>query len=265
MSTPAQKKALKEFKAVTNTSDKVATEALKKTNWDLERALDGFFNKGGEAKASGFSFGSDSKVDKTKLGKIFDKYAGTTEKDKDLMFDEKLAEYLKAIGVDPEGAASLGVAWRLKCKALGAIKRAEFLDGWANLGIDSIDKMQTQAKEIAKTLENKTDFKEFYRWLFDFVKVEGDRKTIEVGTAVDMWNLVLTKHFTLLPKFLKFLESQGTKTVSHDLWTMLFEFARDVKPDLSNYDADGAWPADIDAFVEYVREGSQQKKKDEDD
>jgi DCN1-like protein 1/2 len=263
MTTPAQKKALKEFKAVTNATEKVATEALKKTNWDLERAIDGFFNKPG---AASISFGaSDSKVDKGKLGKIFDKYGGTTDKDKDLMFDEKLADYLKAIGVDPEGAASLGIAWRLKCKGLGAIKRTEFIEGWATLGVDSVEKMQTQAKDVARTLDNKAEFKDFYRWLFDFVKVEGDRKTIETSTAIDMWNLVLTKHFTLLPKFLKFLEAQGTKTVSHDLWTMLFEFARDVKPDLSNYDADGAWPADIDAFVEFVREGTSEKKKKDDD
>jgi len=266
MSTAAQKKALKEFRAVTGATEKVATEALKKQNWDLDRSLDGYYAKGGagaDSKSPG-SGGSDSKVDKAKLNKIFDKFAGTGEKDKDLMYDEKLEEYLKSIGVDPEGAASLTVAWRLKCKGLGQIKRTEFQDGWGALGVDTADKMKDNAKDFARVLDNKVEFKDFYRWLFDFAKVEGDRKTIEVGTAVDMWNLVLPKHFPLLPKFLKFLESQGTKTVSQDLWTMLYEFARDVKPDLSNYDADGAWPADIDAFVEFVKEGQAPKKADDD-
>lgn len=38
--------------------------------------------------------------------------------------------------------------------------------------------MKTQAAQIAKILENKSDFKDFYKWLFEYVKEEGERKTI---------------------------------------------------------------------------------------
>jgi len=260
MSTAAQKKSIKEFRSVTGATEKVATDLLKAQNWNLERSIDAFFNN----PSSSGPKGSDKKVDNTKLSKVFDKYAGTTEKTKDIMEDEKLAEFLNAIGVDPSGGGSLCVAYRLKCKTMGLIKRQEFLDGWKNYGADSIDTMKTSAKDIVKTLENKSDFKDFYRWLFDFVKEEGDRKTIDASVAVDMWNLVMTSHFPLLPKWIKFLESQNQKTVSQDLWTMAFEFARDVKPDLSNYDPDGAWPAVVDEFVEFVKEGSEKKKSNDD-
>jgi len=248
MSTAAQKKAIKEFRSVTGATEKVATDVLKKQNWNLERSIDSFFNNRGSFPAS-----SDKKVDTSKLSKVFDKYAGTTEKKKDIIEDEKLMEYLNAIGVDPEGGGSLTIAYKLKCKTIGFIRRQEFLDGWGALGADSTDTMKTQAKDIVKILENKLEFKDFYRWLFDFVKDESERKTIDASTAVDMWNLVMLKHFPLLPKWIKFLESQGQKTVSQDLWTMTYEFARDVKSDLSNYDPDGAWPGLVDEFVDYVK------------
>lgn len=50
------------------------------------------------------------------------------------MEDEKLAEYFTSIGIDPEAGASLTIAYRLKCKSFGRIRRTEFIDGWAGMG-----------------------------------------------------------------------------------------------------------------------------------
>jgi len=230
---------------------KDSTAALKKTSWNLERAVDAHFASGRPSPTP-----APAKTDVSKLNTIFTKYAGTTERDKDLMFEEKLGDFFKAIGLDPAAGSTLGVAWKLKCKTIGQIERKEFCDGFLALGADTLPAITTQARAIASSLDNAREFKEFYRWLFDFVKEEGERKTIDAQVAMDMWNLTFTKHFPLLPKWIQFLTDKASKTVSKDVWLQLYDFAKDVKPDLSNYDADGgSWPSLIDEFVTHVKAG----------
>jgi hypothetical protein len=48
---------------------------------------------------------------------------------------------------------------------------------------DSVEKITTQARSISTSLDNPKDFKEFYKWLFDFVKEEGERKTIGMPSS----------------------------------------------------------------------------------
>ncbi|KAJ7090338.1 hypothetical protein B0H15DRAFT_260359 [Mycena belliarum] len=43
---------------------------------------------------------------------------------------------------------------------------------------------------------------------------------------------------------------RGTyKATNKDLWSMMLEFCRTVKPTLQDYEADGAWPTLLDDFV----------------
>lgn len=126
-------------------SVKVATDLLKKHSWQVERAVDAWFN---EARPAEPPKVGDSK----KLQVVFNKFAGSkrgchvelsgsvvcvvaeTDKTKDLMQDEKLAEFFASIGIDAAGVGSLAVAHQLGCKTLGLIRRSEFQDGWATLG-----------------------------------------------------------------------------------------------------------------------------------
>lgn len=114
--------------------------------------------------------------------------------------DKQLCAYLTAVGVDPEKAESLVVAWKLKCKTMGEIQRAEFMAGWTEerccvhcagwafaifffllFGrVDTLSGMKTAARDTVKllaSLDNKP-FAEFYRWLFDFYKSSDKRKTL---------------------------------------------------------------------------------------
>jgi len=42
--------------------------------------------------------------------------------------------------------------------------------------------------------------------------------------------------------------------VLFDEWVMLLQFVRQVKPDVSNFQDDGAWPLLLDEYVEWKRD-----------
>jgi hypothetical protein len=43
------------------------------------------------------------------------------------------------------------------------------------------------------------------------------------------------------------------KGVARDVWEMTLEFVAQTKPDLSNFDENGAWPVLMDEFVQWYR------------
>ncbi len=229
-------------------SEKVAQDFLASNSYDLDRALDAFY-----AKSSSSSSKSSKAGDVTKLSKLFDKYAGA-DSEKDLMADERLGQFFQDISVNPESSLTLGLAWQLKCKNFGEIERKEFCQGFSTLGVDTIDGIKKEAKRIEGLLEDRRGFRDFYRWLFDFVKDGEERKTIDCDSAYEMWQLVMPPHFARIGEFIQFCkEQQKLKSIPKDLWEQLYEFAKEVKPDFSNYEEDGAWPVTIDAFVEAVK------------
>ena len=76
-------------------------------------------------------------------------------------------------------------------------------------------------------------------------------RTLPTEVALQMWTLVLGgERFSRLARWTAFLEKEGVRAVTKDVWDMLLTFATDVETDLSNYDDDGAWPVLIDDFVE---------------
>jgi len=211
-----------------------------------------------------------AKGDKAKLGKIFDKYAGTGD-EKDSMFEEKLQEYFKELKLETEGPGPLALAWKLNAAAPGEFTRHEFIKGWGEMGIDTTAAMKTKMQEVVKSLSDRATFKEFYRWLFNFAKENPEIKTIEAETALDMWSTVLSD-WPLTEKWLQFIQKEaakakrkegGMKAVSRDVWDQIFEFSREIKPDLSNWEDGGAWPVVIDEFVEFVNEAGGKKKEKE--
>jgi len=266
-STSSQKKALKEFKSIVNTvTEKVAIECLTKQQWNVERALDHYYQNAKLYGSPSSSSSSGKGGDKAKLNKLFDKYSSGEGKDKDAMFEEKLVAFFKDIGVDAEkeGCLTLGIAWKLKAKTLGEFTRKEFVDGFSEVGADSVDKIKSEVSNIRSLLANKVTFRDFYRWVFDYIKEEPERKSVDLEPACEMMSIVLVQHFPLLPEWIEYLRTKSTsKMVSKDIWEQVFEFARDIKADLSNYEDDGAWPVVIDEFVDFVKVKKGLKKPDE--
>jgi len=258
MSTTAQKKAIKEFKNICGATESVAQTLLKKYNYNVEQALDHYYTHGGTVSPTSPSSTYSGKADKSKIGKVFDKYADV--KDKDSMQGEPLGQFFRDVGADPEreGAVTLAAAFKLKCKVLGEIKRSEFVEGFSGLGCDTVEKIKTEMGNVRELLKDKARFKDFYIWLFNFIKEEPDRKSVDLEPALEFMKCVLPSHFALCNEFADFLKVQKVKSISADVWAQTWEFARDIKTDLSNYELDGAWPVLFDDFVGWLQE---QRKK----
>lgn len=239
-------KAVKDFQGVTGSSDKVAKEFLSKCNNDLETALDAFF--------SSSSSQSGPMVNVAQMENVFSQYAGSGS-DADLICDDKLLAFLTDLKIDPEdNRAVYALAWKLKCKSVGEISRKEFADGFGGAGCDSLAKMAQFADSARAALARPDQFKAFYRWTFDFCKEDKERKALEKEQALELWLVVLDEaRFKHLRRFVAFLQKQPCKQVAKDLWDQLLEFATDIKPDLSNWSDDGAWPVTIDDFVQELK------------
>jgi len=222
---------------------------VSQVKWNAENAIDYYYQHPSELGAPA----AGKKGDNSKISKIFDKYADA--KDKDICAGEPLGQFFKDIGVDPEkeAAVTLVCAYKLKCKVLGEIKRKEFVDNFAEMGLDDISKMKNEVSVWKNLLKDKALFKPFYRWLFDFLKEEPERKNIDLDAAIEMLNTVMPPHFVYCKEWVTFLKTKKDKTMTSDVWNMTLDFAFEIKPDFSNYEQETYWPTFFDEFVVYVK------------
>jgi len=255
----SEKEKIEYFKGITNASDSVAKECLKANKGNLEAAVDYYFANSHKFPAPPPPPAPPA-ADTKSLEKIFDKYAA--EKKKDLMEGDKLQKFFEDIKVDPQGVGPLLVAWKLQANAPAQFSRQEFVKGFKSIGADTTDKIQKKVTEMVASLSDRSTFRDFYRWLFNFARDSADAKALDMETATDLWNTVFSGRWDLLEAWTQFMHQEaekakskkgGIKAISRDIWEQVFEFSRDVKPDLSNFELDGAWPGVIDEFAAFVK------------
>ncbi|KAJ6488504.1 Cullin binding-domain-containing protein [Mycena vitilis] len=176
-----------------------------------------------------------------------------------------------------EGAMPLILAWQLHAAEMGKFTKEEWTKGTESLKISSLpqlsivvsdlDALLVQGKPNAKGSVGKKDpydktaynkyaadpkaaFQTFYSFCFTLVKPEQSRN-IDMDTSTALWSVLLVPQYPLMAEVLDFIaEKEGTyKATNKDLWSMMLEFSRTVKPSLQDYEADGAWPTLLDDFV----------------
>ncbi|KAF7305169.1 Defective in cullin neddylation protein [Mycena kentingensis (nom. inval.)] len=75
-------------------------------------------------------------------------------------------------------------------------------------------------------------------------------------TSAALWSVLLVSQYPIMAEVLAFIEEHPGvyKATNKDLWGMMLEFCRTVKPSLQDYDSDGAWPTLLDDFVNWKKE-----------
>jgi len=243
-----QREKVANFQAVTGAPTKLALEFLKRYSWSLDQAVDTFFTEGHSFPTSR----ATASVDAKKLDAFFRKYKAP---DEDCIRSEGIQELCTDVGISTLDPVTLAMSYHCRAEQMGIFTKEEFMGGMQKLGCDSAEKLNTKLEDLRAMLSDRTLCKEIYAFTFQFALDHGQR-CLPVEMCIEFWKLLLREHFALLDEWIAFVEKRVKNAISKDTWMMLYDLATQVKPDLSDYDMNGAWPVLLDEFVEQVKQQS---------
>ncbi|KAJ8532675.1 hypothetical protein K7X08_012598 [Anisodus acutangulus] len=232
---------VQQFITITGASEKVALQALKASDWNLEGAFDIFYSQS-QVKSS---------ADTRRLEELYNRYKDPYS---DMILADGISLLCNDIQVDPQDIVMLVLSWHMKAATMCEFSKQEFIGGLQSIGIDSLEKLREKLPFMRSEMRDEHKFREIYNFAFSWAKEKG-QKSLALDTAIGMWQLLFAeKQWPLVDHWCQFLQARHNKAISRDTWSQLLEFAKNVDPALSNYDAEGAWPYLIDEFVEYLTE-----------
>ncbi|KAF3910783.1 hypothetical protein ABW20_dc0101661 [Dactylellina cionopaga] len=165
--------------------------------------------------------------------------------------------YFEALGLQLDDPTVLALSKALKSPTMGEFTRKDFVDGWSQLGVDTLENMQEKLRELRNQLNTDDEFfKEVYLWTFNWARPEG-QKSLALDNAIEWWKLLLSNRFPgHIDRWIDYLNTKWKKSISKDTWNMLYDFVgfASKDPTLASYDDMGSWPSVIDGYVEYYRE-----------
>nr|CAB3236529.1 DCN1-like protein 5 [Phallusia mammillata] len=227
-------------------SDDSNAKRTKHSNTRLQKGIDELWSASSKQRSSTPKQSEPFSV--KKCIKWFKEFAGNKEQiEPDGV--EKLCETCE---VEPHDIVMLVLAYHLNAQTMGFFTLKEWTKGMHKLQCDSTVKLQGKLPSLRSSLDEPSLFKSVYRYAFDFLKEPGQR-TVDLGTAKAMLDVLLSDRWSLLDKFQNYLDGCKNKVINRDQWNNVLEFSRMIQPDLSNYDMDGAWPVLLDEFVEYIK------------
>jgi DCN1-like protein 1/2 len=100
----------------------------------------------------------------------------------------------------------------------------------------SIDKIKAKVSEWKDELKDNSQFRNFYNFVFDYLKE--DKKILLTEDAVAAWKIVLkdNRKWGLFVDFTEFLTAEDKKSVSRDAWQQLWHFMISYPNSLKDYD-----------------------------
>ncbi|KAI1288547.1 DUF298-domain-containing protein [Xylaria venustula] len=261
----AQKAAVSNFVSITGASERTASKYLKNSSYKLNEAVDAYFQVNG-----GGSGATMSAAKETQLNKLFDGLRNEQEDSKDTLGADSAMGYLQSIGVGLEDASLFLAVELLQAPSIGEIKRAGFVNGWKESGVEAKPEAQAaHLTHLAGLLSRDRDlFRKVYRYAFVAGK-EGDQRALSLEMALLYWDTLFkspgqrwvgsSTGLDWLSEWKSFLNENWKRSVNRDMWNQTLEFVFKSIGDesLSFWSEDGAWPRVIDEFVSWYKRKSQ--------
>ncbi|KAK9128661.1 hypothetical protein Syun_017458 [Stephania yunnanensis] len=208
-----QRDKIQQFIAITGTSEKLALQALKTSDWHLESAFDVFYSQP-QAKSA---------TNSRHLEELYYKYKDPYV---DMIMADGISLLCNDLQVDPQDIVMLVVSWHMKAATMCEFSKQEFIGGLQALGIDSLEKFRERLHYMRTELKDDNKFREIYNFAFGWAKEKG-QKSLALDTAIGMWQLLFVeKQWPLVDYWCQFLQARHNKAISRDTWSQLLEFAR---------------------------------------
>ncbi|KAF2160966.1 hypothetical protein M409DRAFT_37626 [Zasmidium cellare ATCC 36951] len=253
-STPQQRAAVSEFTSVTQADKTTASKLLKQHNWNVGAAVNAFFNNP--------SSGANPLA--APLKKLFDKYREDPKNAPDEINIEGTGNLLGELQIELSDVGALVFSELVQSPSLGVITRDGFVDGWSDVGVDTLPKMRNIILQRRSQLPTDRNlFRNVYNHTFQLA-LQDRQKALPMEMATEFWRLLFqapawewkTKNSPWLDWWIEFCEEKIKKAVNKDLWKQTLTFAEEtVKEEtLGFWSEESSWPSVIDEFVEWVKE-----------
>lgn len=188
-----QRDKVKKFISLTQTGEQTAIYCLAHNDWKLEIASDNYFQN------PDIYF---RELDRKKVEVLFNKYKDPADANK--INSDGVVKFLDDLKLSPESKSVLIIAWKFKAEQQCEFTKEEFINGFSDLGADSIEKLKAKLPTLEMELKETMKFKEFYHFTFNYAKDQG-QKGLDLDMAIAYWNIVLQGRFKFLDLWCTFL------------------------------------------------------------
>eukprot|EP00892_Ulva_mutabilis_P012621 jgi/Ulvmu1/9731/UM055_0071.1 len=236
-----QKAQVREFVEVTGVSNTVAIDFLKAENFNVQGALNRFYN------ADVITAQQDSKSEV-----LFAKYKSADAED-DVVDVEGVMKLIQDLQIESTDKALIAFAHACNAANMGEFSRDEFCRGCDALGITSLQTFSARLPSLRGRIESPEAFEAIYKFTFGWACPQG-KKFLDQDSAIAMWQLLFTgrQAWAFADQWYQFLQENHGRPINSDTWTLLLQFKKMNSQDMSSYDESQAWPVLIDDFVEFV-------------
>lgn len=189
-----QRDKVKKFIALTQTGELTAINCLNQNEWKLDQASDNFFQNPNHYYRG--------ELDRKRIEQMYNKYRDANDPQK--ITTDGIIQFLNDLNLSPESKLVLIIAWRFKAETQCEFTRDEFINGIAQLGVDSIEKLKQKLPVLEAELNDPAKFKDFYQYTFNYAK-DSNQKSLDLEMSIAYWNIVMRGRFKFLDLWCQFL------------------------------------------------------------
>eukprot|EP01054_Gregarina_sp_Poly1_P002373 Gregarina_sp_Poly_1__2372@NODE_1635_length_3667_cov_217_740556_g1079_i0_p1_GENE_NODE_1635_length_3667_cov_217_740556_g1079_i0NODE_1635_length_3667_cov_217_740556_g1079_i0_p1_ORF_typecomplete_len264_score35_92Cullin_binding/PF03556_15/8_4e28UBA_4/PF14555_6/2_7e06_NODE_1635_length_3667_cov_217_740556_g1079_i021282919 len=250
-------KKVRRFIDTAFTDDKTAKKYLKRNKWIVERALNDYYNTGGDEGKDDYS----RSIMYARL-RFFLQFADPKGNcpSCSVMDEEGVERLCQALGIEPVDPRILVFCACCDATTMGKFSKAEFINGLSTLNVVSLEELKSQLPEWQKTLTTPELARPVYRFLFKYA-LEGTSKSLSIDMAREYWELILPDlDFELYNAWIEYVDEVLSRRenfqISRDVWNVVFDFLKMThESDIKTFDTvSSAWPTVIDDFVEWFKD-----------